>query len=248
MTKMLLLDAHYTDKISLDKKVISLLEKKQTKKLALFASVQFLNVDTVKKQLNDLGIEVLTTNAKRTSVNTQILGCDADSDSFQHPIIQEANAILYIGDGLFHPKAILLSQRTHKEIKDVITWNPISKQIHILTKKDVELQIKKNIANIKRYIASSSVGILVTTKPGQEHFKLAQLLRETIEAQGKKAFLFVDNNVPLNEFENYPFIDAWVNTACTRIGLDDIVGLRQCLINVKDALHPIKVLENLQGR
>ncbi len=243
---MILLDAHYKGPIYLDDEIRSYLQKQNIKTIALFASVQFLHLETIKKQLSEDRITVLTTTAKRTATHTQILGCDADSHSFKEPIIKQADAILYIGDGLFHPKAILLSQRTEEEIKDVITWNPISKQMRILTKKDVDKQIKKTITNLKRYISAKTVGILVTTKPGQEHFHIAQQLQKQIESQGKKAYLFVDNNIPLHELENYPFIKAWVNTACTRIGLDDIVDLKQCLLNINEALDPIKALTALE--
>jgi len=90
---------------------------------------------------------------------------------------------------------------------------------------------------------SKADSILVTIKPGQQYFTLAKKLKEKLEEQGKKAYVFVDNTFDLNTLENYPFIKAWVNTACPRIGTDDIVNIEQPMINLKDAFDPVKALE-----
>jgi len=76
----------------------------------------------------------------------------------------------------------------------------------------------------------------------------AKRLKEFLEKQGKKAYIFIDNNLDLRHLENYPFIDSWVNTACPRIGTDDIVNIKQPLINIKEAGNPVKALEELEFR
>lgn len=221
----------------LGNEVIGFLKKEKIKSIALFASVQFLKLDKVNEQLQNIGVKPLSTKAKRTDATAQILGCDAYHDSFQDDIISGADAILYIGDGLFHPKALLLAQKEKSSVKDVIIWDPIAERMSIIGKKEIEQQANKANANFTRYLAANSIGILVTIKPGQQYLNLALKLKENLEKKGKKAFIFIDNTIDLKLLENYPFIEAWVNTACPRIGMDDIVEVGQALVNIGEAFH-----------
>ena len=234
-------DAIWKKEIKLGKELIDYLKKNKTKSIALFASVQFLKLDKVKNQLKELNIKINTAKAKRTEKEIQILGCDTYHDSFKENIIKNSDLILYIGDGLFHPKALLLSQRK----KDILIWDPVSEKKQILTKKEITKILLKLKANIKKYLMAKNIGILVTIKPGQQYLHLAKKLKEDLEKKGKKAYIFIDNTFYWNELEGYPFIECWVNTACPRIGLDDIVEIKQPLINIKEALNTEKVLEEL---
>ena len=248
MTNQLIIDAKWQGEIKLGDKLIVYLKENKISSLALFASVQFTNIDEVKKQLKELDIKINITKAKRTSSPMQILGCDAYHDSFQEPIIEESDAILYLGDGLFHPKALLLAQIKQKEIKDILIWDPMIRKFSILTEEDIRPQIKRKIRNLKLYINARTIGIFVTIKPGQQYFNSSKKLKESLEKQGKKAYIFVDDTLKLNEFENYPFIDAWVNTACPRIGTDDIMHTEKALINLREAGNPTKDLEELNEK
>ena len=248
MTEIIFIDAKWEGEIVLDKKLESYLEKNKIKSLALFASVQFSDADNFIKELEKKGIKVNITKARRTSKPMQILGCDAYHDSFETPILDESDAILYVGDGYFHPKALLLAQIKNKKIKPVIMWNPISSTIEILDEKIIENQIKRYKRNLKMFVSANNIGILVTIKPGQNYFQTAKRLKTHLEKQGKKCYIFIDDVLNLTQLENYTFIDAWVNSACPRIGTDDIVNIRQPLINLKEASDPIKALEELEFR
>jgi len=248
MTQIIFIDAKWEGDINLEDKLKNYLLKNKIKSIALFASVQFLEVNSFIKELDNINIKVNITKAKRTSNPLQILGCDAYHDSFQTDIIRESDAILYLGDGYFHPKALLLSQIKSQKIKPVIMWNPISKTLEILDEKIILKQIKKYKRNLRMFINARTIGILVAIKPGQNYFQTAKKLKAHLESQGKKAYIFVGDNLDLMHFENYPFIEAWINTACPRIGTDDIVNIKQPLINVKEAGNPTKALEELEFR
>ncbi|MBS3092619.1 diphthamide synthesis protein [Candidatus Pacearchaeota archaeon] len=247
MTQIVFIDSKYEGEIQLSKKALDYIKEKKINSLALFASVQFSKIGKILDQLKSVNIETRITKAKRTSTPLQILGCDCYNSSFKDNIIQEADAILYIGDGLFHPKALLLAQIKNKNIKPIIIWDPMLQKLSILDKKDIEKQVNKTKANIKRYINARKIGILVTIKPGQQYLNSALKLKSLIESQGedKKAFIFIDDTLDLRALENYPFIEAWVNTACPRIGTDDITTIRQPMINLREAINPIKALEEI---
>ena len=246
MVKTVYIEAEWEDEIKLGKEVLNHLKENNVKTVALFASVQFLKVDTVKKQLEALGISIKTTKAKRTHVEMQILGCDAYSDSFEEDIISSTDAILYIGDGRFHPLALLHAQRFSKEIKPVLIWDPVGNIMKTITSKDIEMQNKKTQANLRKFISAEVIGILVTVKPGQQYIENGFLLKKKLEEKGKKCYIFVDNTLNIYQLENYNFIDAWVNTACPRIGFDDILNIEMPLINIREAYDPVKALEDLE--
>jgi len=246
MPRLLLIDAKWEGKIKLIKELKDYFKEKNIKSVALFASVQFTNLNDFIKQIKKLGIKVNTTKAKRTNEKIQVLGCDCYEDSFQEDIIKNSDAILYIGDGLFHPKALLLSQIKNQNFKPIIIFDPIANKIKEINKKDIEKQIQKKKRNLKMFINSRTIGILVTIKPGQQYFNSAKNLKEKLHQENKKAYIFIDNNINITQLENYPFIQCWVNTACPRIGTDDIVNIEKPLINIKEAFEPIKALEEME--
>ncbi len=247
MTQIVFIDSKYEGEIELSKKALDYLKNQKPKitSLALFASVQFTKIGKILDQLKSINIKTKITKAKRTNTPLQILGCDCYNDSFKDKIIEDSDAILYIGDGLFHPKALLLAQIKSKTIKPIIIWDPMLQKLSVLNKKDIQQQINKTKANIKRYINARKMGILVTIKPGQQYLNSALRLKSKIEQEGKKAFIFIDDTLDLRALENYPFIEAWVNTACPRIGTDDITTIRQPMINLREAFNPVKALEEI---
>lgn len=246
MPELFLIDTKWEGEIKLTDKLKSFLKKNNPKSIALFASIQFTNLNNFIYEIKKLGIKVNITKAKRTNEHIQILGCDIYHDSFEGHIIDESDLILYIGDGLFHPKALLLSQSKQKNFKPVLIFNPISDKIEVLDKKIIEKQISKYKRNLKLFINSDVIGILVTIKPGQQYFLSAKKLKENLEKDGKKVYIFIEDTININNLENYPFIQAWVNTACPRIGTDDIINFKQAIINLKEAFDPIKALEELE--
>src|SRR3989338_353739 len=115
MVTITYINAEWKGKLKLGKEVLEHLKHSGAKSAALFAAVQFLNLEAVKKQLKELGIAVKTAKAVRAHAPMQILGCDIYKDSFETDIIATSDAVLYIGDGMFHPKALVLAQSSGSE-------------------------------------------------------------------------------------------------------------------------------------
>ncbi len=239
------IDATWDTEIVLGEDFLNYLREQHITSAALFASVQFLELDTVKKQLTQLGITIKQTKAKRTHVEGQILGCDAYHDSFGEDIIQTTDISIYVGDGMFHPKALLLAQMRSKTIKPVLIWNPVTEKKQIIDKKDIIDQIKKLRTNIMKFLHAQTIGLLVTVKPGQQYLKNALKLKEKWAQEGKKAYIFIDDDLSIQLLENYPFVDVWVNTACPRIGMDDITTIEVPLVNIRDVYDPAQTLAEL---
>ena len=247
MVQTIFIDAVWEGAIRLTQKLESYLKRKKQKSVAVFAAVQFSDLDQFIKELERSGITVRVTKAKRTAKPLQILGCDCYDDSFNDDILEKSDLILYVGDGLFHPKALLLAQIKKKNKKAVVLFDPISDSVREITEEEIEKQLLKTKANLRKYIAAERIGILVSIKPGQQYMQSAITLKEKLHKEGKKAYIFIDNTFDLTSLENYPFIQCWVNTACPRIGTDDIVRLAQPMINIREAFEPVKALEKFES-
>ncbi len=243
--KVSFIDATWNDETRLSNEAIEYIKKSNAETVALFASVQFLALDIVTKQLEEIGVNVLDSKAKRTNKRRQILGCDVYHDSFDGNIITDADLIIYIGDGLFHPQALLYAQVYSGRIRDVLIFDPVGNNTRFIGRNEILPNIKKLKANIIRYLSSQNIGILVTLKHGQQYLNLALKLKEEVEKEGKNAYIFIDNTIDYSHFENFPFIECFVNTACPRIGLDDILKIPKPLINVRDIYMLPETLEQL---
>ena len=186
--------------------------KKSTKRA--FGPVYFLSVSAY--------IKVKLFKTKHSRYDGQLLGCNIES-------FPGVDAFLYIGDGMFHPKALVM-----KNNKSVFIYNPFNNKITKIDMKDIEKIIKKERAGYVRFLSSENIGVLISTKHGQNDYKKALNLSKKYP---KKEFYFLAyDTIDFGDLENYPFIDVFVNTACPRIGLDDSLNLTKPIINLEKVL------------
>lgn len=242
--KALFLDAPYAGEVQLSSDTLRYFQKQHIKTVALYASVQFVHLlEKVKQQLDEAGIPWLTSKARRTHVEGQLLGCDNDEEALNLPKdeLQKIDAFLYIGDGRFHPLALVFAQKELQEKKPIICNDPMSKMMRLVSQKDVALIMKKYKSSLMKFLNARNVGVLVTIKPGQQQFRPALALEK--KYPDKKFYYFIDNVISFDQLENFPFIETWVNTACPRIGWDDQEKFLKGVINIRDALKVEEVLE-----
>ncbi|MFA5259230.1 MAG: diphthamide synthesis protein [Candidatus Pacearchaeota archaeon] len=169
---------------------------KLPKKLFLAYSIQYKSLaQKIKKQLEENKIKIVQFS--------QVLGCSK---------ISSTNPVLLIGAGRFHAINLYL-QAPEVYVLD-------NNLIASISKKEIELQKNKRRAALLKFIRAENIGILVTTKPGQENVAQATALRERLMKKGKNAFIFISNNLDIAQFENFN-IDSWVNTACSGLSYDN---------------------------
>ena len=181
-------------------------------KLGLMTTIQFVN------QLKD--VHKLLPNSV---IGGQVLGCNV---SKALEIIEEVDAYLYIGSGEFHPLEIALETG-----KEVIWANPFTNEVKDISKDEIEKRKKRIKGAYMKFLASDKVGILVSSKKGQNQMKAALEFQKSLE---KKSYIFLFNTLDFNDLENFPDIDCWVNTACARIAIEDYDKFRKPVINLKD--------------
>ncbi|MEM4625677.1 MAG: diphthamide synthesis protein [Candidatus Pacearchaeota archaeon] len=246
MVQTIFIGSKYKGKITANKALIKFLEKNKFSKIILFASVQFLDLNSFISELKNNGIYVSKVTTKKRRKEFQILGCDIYLDNFlSKKEFFNSDAILYVGDGNFHPKAITFLLLSLERIKPVLTFNPISNQFFVLNPKEIEKEIKFFERNIRIFINSKTVGIIGSTKFGQQHINSMIKLKNYLESCNKKVYLFIGNEIKEDEFCNFNFIDCWVNSACPRISTDN--SSKIAIINMKEALNPADYLEKLRN-
>ncbi len=202
--KLMFVETKYKGKIKLPRKVID----KLPDTVGLFFTIQFIDsLEDVKKDIEKTGRIVKLMKGKHTKYKGQIYGCNLEKFS-------GVDAFLYIGDGLFHPKALVLGNN-----KKVHIWDPINKKYSVVTKKLIETEIKRQKAAYTKFLMSKKIGVLVSTKPGQSYFKQALKLKQ--KYKDKEFYYIAMNTINFDSLEDFPFIEVWINTACPRIGWDD---------------------------
>ena len=132
---------------------------------------------------------------------------------------KDGDAFLYIGDGKFHPTALL-----YKNKKKVFCYNPFTEKIEVLEEDYLQKQEQKKKGQLSKLLSSKNIGVIISTKPGQNQTKKAEELKEKLEKEGKSVYLFLTDEINVNQLPNFNFIEVWVNTACPRL-VEDFNGL-----------------------
>lgn len=194
-------------------------------RVALAAVIQFMDsFESVKKQIENEGKVVISISGKHAKYKGQMLGCDLS----ELPV--DFDAYLLIGDGLFHPRALVLRSK-----KPVYVYNPMTEEYTLMTQNDVETILRKHKVAMTKYYHAQKVGLLVSTKPGQSNLKGALAFKES--CKDKQVYVFLSNTLSFPELDQFPFIDCFINTMCPRIALDDQIRSEKPLINLDDVVE-----------
>lgn len=152
--------------------------------------------------------EILSKKHKILST-IQVLGCS--SPKFP----KETEAILLISSGKFH--AISLAATTN-----ILVYLFESNNIKKISEEEIDLFNKRKKVSYLKFLNAEKIGVLISTKPGQENLKKSLSLK----FKNKIPYFFISNNIDTKEFENFG-IKSWVNTACPRLDFDSsIINLR----------------------
>ena len=230
-------NATYEGKVELDQKSLTYLQ--QFKVIALYSAVQFTNhLPLIQKQLEAQGHIIIGSVPERTNSIHQILGCDLSLENLK--LSQTPDAFLYIGDGLFHPQALVYAQMHEKQFIPVIRYDPKQHTYFVMSIDEVKKNLQRYKGNLLKFLTSTRIGVLISTKPGQQMYKPAKLLEEKF--RDKQFYYFVENTIDYASLENFPFIEMFVNSACPRMGIDDHIHVPFALLNLNEALNAKDIL------
>jgi len=178
------------------KKIQSL---KLPKDIAIAYSIQYKEIaakvkEILSKKYNIIGM-------------VQVLGCSRPK------FPKDTQAVLLVSSGRFH--AVSLAAET-----DMPIYILKADKMERVSGEEVSSFKKRKLASYVKFLNSEKIGILISTKPGQENLKKALSLKSKLK--NKTSYLFIANEINPKEFENFG-IDSWINTACPRMDFDSSV-------------------------
>ncbi len=179
-------------------------------KIGLFASLQYIPaMNEVKRYLERRGKKVLV--AKTQKHEGQVLGCRIDA-----ALKLEADCLLYVGTGRFHPFGVVLAAN-----KPVYSLD-LEKGKIIDFEKEKMKYLKKKAWHNEKIKEANIVGITVCWKQGQNRINEAFKLKNELERQGKKVYILAFDTVSKEKIIGMKF-DAIINMVCPRMDDEDLL-------------------------
>ena len=189
-------------------------------KLGLVGSIQHLHLlEDYKSRLEKLGFEVeIPVGGERLTFPGQVLGCNYSGDE------PEIGHYLFLGSGDFHPIGLVLHTG-----KPLAMLDPYTGDSTEMSFERIERILRQRFGLIMAVGDAVSFGILIGEKPGQMRRNLAIRMKKLLEKHHKKGYLLALDHVGPELIDFYP-VDAFVNTACPRIAIDDSTRYSKPLI------------------
>lgn len=176
------------------------------KSIAIVYSIQF----------KDLALSIKSKLEKKYNITffSQVLGCSKP----KFPL--KTKAILLISNGKFHAISLAYESNLPVYLFDHGNFEKIKQE-------DIDKIALLEKSAILKYLNAREVGIIVSTKPGQQRLAEAMSFKKSLN---KKSYLFLTNEINISEFENFG-LNSFVNTACPRMDLvsNKIINLAKVL-------------------
>ncbi|MDA0877464.1 MAG: diphthamide biosynthesis enzyme Dph2 [archaeon] len=189
-------------------------------KLGLVGSIQHLHLlPQFTERLEAAGFDVVVPmGGARLTFPGQVLGCNysGDDDRIGH--------YLFLGSGDFHPIGLVLHTG-----KPLAMLDPYTGDATEMSLQRIERILRQRFGLIVASQEAERFGILIGEKPGQMRRTLALRMKRLLEQHGKRGYLLALEHVGPELIDFYP-VDAFVNTACPRIAIDDAVKYAKPLI------------------
>ncbi len=181
-------------------------------RLGLVASVQHLDlVGPLTDALRRAGRTVrVGTGDRRLAYPAQALGCNYTG---AESVAADVDAYLFVGTGRFHPLGLALAVE-----KPVWSLDPLQNLLEPPIDRGQLVRRRQLAVAVAR--DARRWGILVSSFAGQNRMPTALALQERAQARGRSAEILVFDRLDPRDLEGRA-VDAYVNTACPRIALDD---------------------------
>jgi 2-(3-amino-3-carboxypropyl)histidine synthase len=195
-------------------------------RIGLLTTTQFRAwLPQIKEHLEKAGrIVAIGEPDRRVAYAGQLLGCDYHTAQV---VAKDVDGYLYVGTGEFHPLGVAFLTE-----KPIVIADPERGSARSLA--DLKDRIlRQRFAAIARAQDANLFGIIVSKKIGQERMEMAQGLKDLVEKRGRQANIFLMDLVSPDLLEGY-HVDAWVNTACPRIAIEDVLQYKQPLLTPQE--------------
>jgi len=182
------------------------------KKLGVGLTIQWMDfLSLLRRELEERGFGVyFGERGGRTAYPAHIIGCDYTP---LWRLKEKVDCFLVVGS-IFHGLGAALTLD-----KLVYAAEPLEGGIVNVERKAREI-INSRYAWITSFQSAENVGVLVSKKPGQKRLSLARKLRRLLEESGRRSEIVITDEIDERLLSGLPY-DAYVNTACPRLSIDD---------------------------
>jgi 2-(3-amino-3-carboxypropyl)histidine synthase len=163
------------------------------------------------EELKRAGFRILIgRRGARAAHEGQVLGCD---DSSLKSIEEIVDCFVVVGS-MFHALGLALTSP-----KPVLAVDPESQRLEWM-EETARKVYSQRYASIVKFREARRIGVIVSVKPGQMHIGLARKLRDLLRQHGYEADILVTDEVSETLLMEGRY-DAYVNTACPRLSVED---------------------------
>ncbi len=197
-------------------------------RIGLATTVQHVQtMDPVRELLVRAGKTVVVGDAGKLLYPGQVIGCDFSNVK---SVAADVDAFLFIGGGKFHALGVALATS-----KPTIVADPYEGTAYSINP-ETEKILKQRYASINEASKAKNIGILISLKPGQNRLEDALTLKASAEKAGKSVSLIAAKEIVPDLLLEFPTIDAYVNTACPRISMDDASKFKKPVLTMQEFL------------
>jgi 2-(3-amino-3-carboxypropyl)histidine synthase len=201
---------------------------KPWKRIGVVTTIQHTeHIDDVREALLAAGKRVAVGDAGRLGHAGQVIGCDFSN---AHAVVKNVDAFLCVCGGRFHALGVALTTA-----KPTIVVDPYEGTAYSVDR-EADRLIKQRWASIQEAANGKRFGVLIGLKSGQKRLGKALWISRKLQGSGRKSILLAVREVTPESLMQYPSIDAYVNTACPRISLDDSTRFKKPVLTVNEAL------------
>jgi 2-(3-amino-3-carboxypropyl)histidine synthase len=200
---------------------------KDFSKIGLITSIQFVKLlPKVEEYLKEKGKKVFV--HKVLQYPGQVLGCDIRAAK---AIEKNVDCFLAVSAGEFYAAGLVLQTD-----KPVLNLDLEKKEIKSLDdfKKKIQKILVWNKAKLKE---ARKIGLLVSWKKGQ--LKSPFELKKKLESEGKEVYILAMDEVTPEKIEGLD-LDFLINTACPRIGIDDLERYSLPMVNLDQIIQDLE--------
>ena len=201
---------------------------KSWRDIGLVTTVQHVHkLDEAKELLLKAGKTVTIGNVGLTKYPGQVIGCDFSNAK---SVLEKAESFLFVGGGRFHAIGIALATA-----KPTIVADPFEERAYPIHD-EVRRVLNQRWASISEAKEAKNYGVLIGLKSGQRRIGEALKIREKIRRSGRRATLLALREITSDALMQFSNIEAFVNTACPRLSLENKSSFLKPTLSLNEAL------------
>lgn len=198
------------------------------REIGLVTTIQHVHMlDEARDVLLNVGKTVKIGDAGQLDYAGQVTGCNYSNAKV---VSMEVEAFLFIGGGKFHALGVALATT-----KPTVVSDPYEKRAFII-EDETAAMLKRRWARIHETKQAKKIGILIGLKTGQKRLDQALKMKKLSENAGKQVTLFALKEITPEALMQFPAVEAFINTACPRLSLDDAKNFRRPLLTPNEML------------